>query len=396
MSEIYVVKSGDTLSKISAQYNVDGGYQALARYNNIANPAQINVGQKIVIPSPSSQTGGATSAENAQLTSSGTVKITAQALNVRTGAGTNFKVLGTLSEGQTVAYSGEQNGWLKISYHGQDAWISKKFAQAVTDGSAQTDSAQQTENEKVMYVTASSLNVRSGEGTSNAVLGTVSRGQAVSVLSESNGWARIKYGSGNSYVSAKYLSETKPTSSSAQMPEFQAGENGAYSLEPEKLAKVSKRATKYYSHIVSSMGVASITTRQRTCCYIAQLAHESDGFNTLEEYASGAAYEGRTDLGNTQKGDGKRFKGRGAIQLTGRSNYAKASQDLGIDLVSNPSIVSENPELAFKVSAWYWNTNNLNSYCDAGDFKGLTRAINGGLNGYADRLNYYNLGKQYL
>ena len=369
MSEVYVVKPGDTLSQISARYNVKGGYQALAKYNNIANPSRINVGQKIIIPNGS--TSGGSTAQAGATASSGKVKITAQALNVRQGAGTSYGVLGTLSKGQVVAYSKAKNGWLQISFRGQTGWISQKYTQ--------TTSANVT-NKKP-----------------SGVIGSVSRGQAVTVLGEASGWARIQYGSGKAYVSMQYLTSKKPSTPAKDTPSnYKPGTGGAFNLDQNKLAKVAKGAVKYYSPLVKSMGEASITTKQRACCYIAQLAHESAHFNTLEEYASGKAYEGRTDLGNTQPGDGVRFKGRGAIQLTGRYNYTRASKDLGIDLVSNPKIVSENPDIAFKVSAWYWNKCNLNSYCDNYDFRGLTKAINGGYNGYDSRLNYYNLANKYL
>jgi predicted chitinase len=68
--------------------------------------------------------------------------------------------------------------------------------------------------------------------------------------------------------------------------------------------------------------------------------HESDRFRTMEEYASGAAYEGRADLGNTQSGDGRRFKGRGFVQITGRRNYTDWAKRLGIDLVGNPALAA--------------------------------------------------------
>src|SRR4051812_26049971 len=79
-----------------------------------------------------------------------------------------------------------------------------------------------------------------------------------------------------------------------------------------------------------------INTPIRQCHFLAQMAQECDGFRTMTEYASGADYEGRKDLGNTQSGDGKRFKGRGYPQLTGRFNYDKYGTILGIDLVKNP------------------------------------------------------------
>lgn len=392
MSEVYVVKPGDTLSQISARYNVKGGYTALAKYNNIANPSRINVGQKIIIPNGS--TSGGSTAQAGATASSGKVKITAQALNVRQGAGTSYGVLGTLSKGQVVAYSKAKNGWLQISFRGQTGWISQKYTQTT---SAKVTNNKPSGTEKTMYVTATSLNVRSGGSTNDSIIGSLSRGQAVTVLGEASGWARIQYGSGKAYVSMQYLTSKKPsTPAKDTSSNYKPGTGGAFNLDQKKLAKVAKGAVKYYSPLVKSMGEASITTKQRACCYIAQLAHESDHFNTLEEYASGKAYEGRTDLGNTRPGDGVRFKGRGALQLTGRYNYTRASKDLGIDLVSNPKIVSENPDIAFKVSAWYWNKCNLNSYCDNYDFRGLTKAINGGYNGYDSRLNYYNLANKYL
>ena len=123
----------------------------------------------------------------------------------------------------------------------------------------------------------------------------------------------------------------------------------------------------------------------RLPAYLAQLGHESAGFATLEEYASGEAYEGRADLGNTQPGDGRRYKGRGPIQITGRSNYRRYGDLLGVDLEDNPE-AAENPRIAFKIAALYWLDHNLNAAADAGDFEAITRRINGGLNGQADRV----------
>ena len=134
-------------------------------------------------------------------------------------------------------------------------------------------------------------------------------------------------------------------------------------------------AREWLPHLNASMAFADISSDARKAAYLAQLAHETDGFRTFEEYASGSAYEGRSDLGNTQYGDGRRFKGRGAIQLTGRANYAAASSRLGVDLVSNPELAAS-PEYAFLVSADYWKVHNLNSLADRGNFEGITDVIN--------------------
>ena len=120
--------------------------------------------------------------------------------------------------------------------------------------------------------------------------------------------------------------------------------------------------------------------------FLAQLAHESGNFRYMEEIASGAAYEGRKDLGNTQAGDGKRYKGRGPIQLTGRANYRRYGQQLGIDFENNPEIVAI-PSVGLLVACKFWFDNGLNELADKDDVLTITRRINGGLNGFDDRKN---------
>ncbi len=148
------------------------------------------------------------------------------------------------------------------------------------------------------------------------------------------------------------------------------------------------KAEQYLPHINRAMAEAGINTKQRQAAFLAQLAHESGQLRYMEEIASGAAYEGRRDLGNTQPGDGTRFKGRGPIQLTGRANYQAAGRDLGIDLVNNPQRAAD-PDVGFRVAAWYWNSRGLNQFADQGNFREVTRRINGGYNGLADRQAYY-------
>lgn len=131
-----------------------------------------------------------------------------------------------------------------------------------------------------------------------------------------------------------------------------------------------------------------ITSPLEKAHFLAQVAHESDGFKTAEEYASGRAYEGRKDLGNVQPGDGVRFKGRGLIQLTGRANYADYSRwKYGDDrAVRNPGLVAQLPD-AVDAAVWYWTVRRprLKVMALADDVVGVTKAINGGANGLADR-----------
>jgi predicted chitinase len=150
-----------------------------------------------------------------------------------------------------------------------------------------------------------------------------------------------------------------------------------------------QKAEQYLPHINRAMAEAGINTKNQKAAFLAQLAHESGQLRYMEEIASGSAYEGRRDLGNTQPGDGTRFKGRGPIQLTGRSNYRAAGQALGIDLENNPRRAAD-PDVGFRTAAWFWKSRGLNSLAEAGNFREVTRRINGGYNGLSDRQQYYN------
>jgi putative chitinase len=125
-------------------------------------------------------------------------------------------------------------------------------------------------------------------------------------------------------------------------------------------------------------------TDLRVAHFVAQVCHESDGFVTTTEYASGAAYDGRADLGNTQPGDGPRYKGRGLLQLTGRINYRRFGQLLGLDLEGNPAQAAE-PVVSLRIACEYWKAKNLNYHADHDDIRTVTQLVNGGQNGIADR-----------
>src|SRR3989338_8416626 len=153
----------------------------------------------------------------------------------------------------------------------------------------------------------------------------------------------------------------------------------------------SSKANEYVGHLNEAMRAANIDTPARQAAFLAQLGHESGNLKWFREFASGKAYEGRKDLGNTQVGDGVRFKGRGPIQITGRANYRAAGKALGVDLEKNP-LLAEKPEVAFKTAAWFWNSRKLNQYADKKSqdaFDTITKRINGGYNGKADRDQKY-------
>jgi predicted chitinase len=157
-----------------------------------------------------------------------------------------------------------------------------------------------------------------------------------------------------------------------------------------------ERAAEFWTLLDFAMQEREITTPARRAAFLAQLAHESAELKHMEEIASGAAYEGRVkDLGNTQPGDGVRFKGRGPIQLTGRANYTEAGAALGVDLVNNPPRAAD-PDVGFRVAAWYWETRGLNPLADAGRFTDITKRINGGTNGLESRQRYFERARRVL
>jgi putative chitinase len=148
-------------------------------------------------------------------------------------------------------------------------------------------------------------------------------------------------------------------------------------------------------YILLTMVEYDINTPLRQAHFLAQLAHESGSFNYVEELASGEDYEYRDDLGNTEPGDGVRFKGRGLIQITGRTNYTHCGEDLGVDLVNNPSRLADN-DLACLSAGWFWAKNDLNTYADQDDVAMVTRIINGGYNGFEERQYFLSLAREVL
>ena len=133
----------------------------------------------------------------------------------------------------------------------------------------------------------------------------------------------------------------------------------------------------------------------REAMFIAQVAHESGSFHYTQEIASGEAYEGRQDLGNVERGDGVRFKGRGYIQVTGRANYKACGEAIGIDLIQHPELLEDIPN-ACRSAAWFWYMKGLNDLADKDDFLTITKRINGGTNGWKERMAFLNRAKQVL
>lgn len=149
-----------------------------------------------------------------------------------------------------------------------------------------------------------------------------------------------------------------------------------------------KRCDRFLPHLNDTMSEFEINTPQRIRMFLAQIGHESGQLRYVQELASGKAYEGRKDLGNTSPGDGVRYKGRGLIQITGKYNYGLLSLGLGLPLLEKPELLQEDVN-ACRSAGWFWNKRNLNALADQGKFQEVTKKINGGLNGYADRYKLY-------
>jgi putative chitinase len=161
------------------------------------------------------------------------------------------------------------------------------------------------------------------------------------------------------------------------------------------MPKAGRRAAGFLDALNATMAEFGITTPARQASFLAQVGHESGQLLYVQELASGAAYERRADLGNTKPGDGVRFKGRGLIQITGRANYAACGAALGLDLIGTPALL-EQPINACRSAGWFWKSHGLNELADTGDQVRVTRRVNGGVNGLADRLALFAVAQRVL
>lgn len=192
--------------------------------------------------------------------------------------------------------------------------------------------------------------------------------------------------------------------------------------------KMYKDKCEYYLEALNlTLPEYQINTKLRICHFLAQIIHESghlkynqENLNysakalrsvfgkyfptdaLAEQYArkpekiANRVYANRMGNGDEASGDGWKYKGAGLIQLTGKTNYTKCSEFLGIDLVNDPSLVYNSPEICVKTACWYWSVNNLNKYADVDDIKTVTKRINGGYNGLEDRTKILNTAKKVL
>lgn len=163
----------------------------------------------------------------------------------------------------------------------------------------------------------------------------------------------------------------------------------------QMMPNAGARLDPHLPYIVPAMMTARIDTPETVAAFLAELAHESGEYRYMEELADGSAYEGRADLGNIEPGDGVRFKGHGPIQITGRANHMACGAMLGIDLIAEPRLICT-PRYGTASACWFWNFKKLSPLAERGWFKTISRIINGGENGMADRLHYWEVNRDVL
>jgi len=161
------------------------------------------------------------------------------------------------------------------------------------------------------------------------------------------------------------------------------------------MPKAGARLNPHLPFIEAALVKGNITTPACIAAFMAQLAHESGEYLFMEEIADGSDYEGRLDLGNTQPGDGMKFKGHGPIQITGRSNHQRCGLALGLDLIAEPRLICE-PRFATLSATWFWNHKRLSPLADAGWFKTITRRINGGETHLDRRVRFWDNNREIL
>lgn len=174
-------------------------------------------------------------------------------------------------------------------------------------------------------------------------------------------------------------------------------------INAETLYSVAGHTTPRQKEIVDEIGPRlaetlahwGIVERLDIAHFIGQTCHESDRYSTTSEYASGVAYEGRIDLGNTEPGDGVKFRGHGLIQTTGRANHKRAADKLGIPF---ERIVEhlKTPIGALESACLFWKDNGLTALALRDDVLGVTRRVNGGTNGLVERRIYTSIAKSAL
>jgi putative chitinase len=201
-----------------------------------------------------------------------------------------------------------------------------------------------------------------------------------------------------------------------------------FDFTEQKLGQIltrNKNVHVWYEAMAVQLPQFEVNTAKRVAAFVAQCAHESADFTVLSENLNYSAealnklfskyfaaagrdaapyhrkpemianviYANRMGNGDTASGEGYKFRGRGPIQLTGKSNYQKFASDFFEDpetVIDDPDLVTDDVPTSLYSALWFWNKNNLNKFADASDIKGMTKVINGGYIGLEDRIKHYD------
>jgi putative chitinase len=247
---------------------------------------------------------------------------------------------------------------------------------------------------RIYEVLAGSLNFR--DAPNGTVLVTLPRGSRLEETGAAGapGWIGVTLlpdGSPSGFVSEQYVAPVDPV---GQENAHASGDKTVTKarllvLAPTAKAWIITDFAANFSAIAEPYGI--LESPRRLCHFLAQAAHESAGFRTLEEYGGEpywSRYEGRLDLGNNCAGDGVRYHGRGIFQLTGRANYRAMGTRISLGLEDDPHLAGEG-EVSLRTACEYWKARRLQTPADSNDITEVTRRINGGFNGLAERKLYF-------
>jgi len=286
-------------------------------------------------------------------------------LNVRSGPSTGSSRISGIPNGGGVYVTGSSGEWWQVNWQGATGYVFSEFLRVPANVNAD-----------------GGLNIRSGPGTGYGRVGGMPNGASCTVTKrESNGWYRIEYNGISGYSSSEFIVLSK--SGGSPQP------SGPGRVTDSQMQRMGWSNYKLgdLNNCINRFG---ITTSARLRHFISQCSHESGCGKWTKELASGDAYEWRSDLGNNQPGDGRRYKGGGYIQLTGRANYQALANYLGDqNVMQGVDYVANN--YPWTSAGYWWHRNGMNAMCDRGaSVQEVTRRVNGGYNGLNERIMYYN------
>ena len=253
-------------------------------------------------------------------------------------------------------------------------------------------------------VSAGRLNLRSSPTIVDNIIATLERGHILdgNAAAADSGWLEVSTiipslaGDTTGFVNAQFVVPTEEAQ--AVVPVV-----GVPTITADQIKKLTPSGIDAF---IGPLAANCIGTRQslglavtslHICHFLAQLAHESAGFRTMREFwgptGAQSRYEGRRDLGNVQVGDGKRFMGRGYLQITGRANYASYGALIGQPLTTTPEL-AEDPTIALNIACQYWKSRNIDDPAGKNNIAEVTRRINGGLNGLTERTALFRKAMQ--